>query len=241
VLSPLAAFLLKNRSGHCEYFATATTLLLRQAGIPARYAVGYSVQERRGRQWIVRERHAHAWCLAWINGAWREVDTTPAGWSEIETARATLWEWISDAWSWIRFAIGEWRWGQGGWKQYLVWLTIPLLLLAGWRLLTRKQWKRTQHAEATRPAPQRWPGLDSEFYRVERKLAEQGLARRPSETLSAWLSRIDHTASAGVSELQHLLTAHYRLRFDPIGLTPQERDALRHAVGRWLIRKYSAR
>ncbi|MBT8330725.1 MAG: transglutaminase-like domain-containing protein, partial [Deltaproteobacteria bacterium] len=36
-------FLTRSRSGHCEYFATATVLLLRQAGIPARYARGYSV------------------------------------------------------------------------------------------------------------------------------------------------------------------------------------------------------
>ncbi|MBM3841293.1 MAG: hypothetical protein FJ398_25740 [Verrucomicrobia bacterium] len=232
--TPLAAFLLKNRSGHCEYFATATTLLLRQAGIPARYAVGYSVQERRGRQWVVRERHAHAWCLAWVSGAWREIDATPAGWSEIEAARATPWQWISDAWSWLRFAIGEWRWGKSGWKQYLVWLIIPLLVLAGWRLLARKQWKRTPQTGAKRSAPQLWPGLDSEFYLIERKLAEQGLARRLSETLSGWLSRIDLAASPAVSELQPLLKWHYRLRFDPVGLNPQQRDALQHAVERWL-------
>ena len=38
--TPLARFLLSSRSGHCEYFATATVLLLRELGIPARYAVG---------------------------------------------------------------------------------------------------------------------------------------------------------------------------------------------------------
>jgi len=36
----VARFLLETRKGHCEYFASATVLLLRQAGIPARYAVG---------------------------------------------------------------------------------------------------------------------------------------------------------------------------------------------------------
>jgi transglutaminase-like putative cysteine protease len=45
----LARFLLHTRSGHCEYFATATTLLLRYAGVPTRYAVGYSVQEGKER------------------------------------------------------------------------------------------------------------------------------------------------------------------------------------------------
>ena len=38
----LADFLENNRSGHCEYYATATVLMLRQLGIPARYTVGYA-------------------------------------------------------------------------------------------------------------------------------------------------------------------------------------------------------
>ena len=33
---PLAKFLGDSHAGHCEYFATATVLLLRSAGIPAR-------------------------------------------------------------------------------------------------------------------------------------------------------------------------------------------------------------
>ena len=38
--SPLGIFLEKTKSGHCEYFATATVLLLREAGLPARYGTG---------------------------------------------------------------------------------------------------------------------------------------------------------------------------------------------------------
>lgn len=63
--TPLSTFLLKNRSGHCEYFATATTLLLREVGIPARYAIGFSVSEFSPleNQFIVRGRDSHAWTL----------------------------------------------------------------------------------------------------------------------------------------------------------------------------------
>ncbi|MCP4043852.1 MAG: transglutaminase domain-containing protein, partial [Gammaproteobacteria bacterium] len=43
--TPLSSFLLTKRQGHCEYFASATVLLLRAAGIPARYATGFSAQE----------------------------------------------------------------------------------------------------------------------------------------------------------------------------------------------------
>ena len=45
----MTRFLCEHRTGHCEYFATATTLLLRAAKIPARYAVGYA--KPRTAQW----------------------------------------------------------------------------------------------------------------------------------------------------------------------------------------------
>ena len=73
-----------------------------------------------------------------------------------------------------------------------------------------------------------WPGLDSEFYLLERKLAARGVARQPSEPLSDWLTR----ALAGPvladlrTPLQELLRLHYSYRFDPHGLSSQEREAL---------------
>jgi protein-glutamine gamma-glutamyltransferase len=78
--TPLSAFLLKHRSGHCEYFASATSLLLRSAGIPTRYVVGYSVHEYSPseQQYIVRNSNAHAWVMAYVNGSWMTIDTTPA-------------------------------------------------------------------------------------------------------------------------------------------------------------------
>ena len=79
--SPLESFLLKHRSGHCEYYASATTLLLREAGIPARYTVGYSVSERDpvNGDLVVRLRDAHAWVTAYVDGDWKTVETTPGG------------------------------------------------------------------------------------------------------------------------------------------------------------------
>ncbi len=43
--SYLADFLENTRSGHCEYFATATVLMLRAAGIAARYRTGFMLDE----------------------------------------------------------------------------------------------------------------------------------------------------------------------------------------------------
>jgi hypothetical protein len=72
--TPLSRFLLRTRSGHCEYFATATTLLLRQLNIPARYAVGYAVHEGSGGKYVVRQRDAHAWCMVWnpTSATWQD-------------------------------------------------------------------------------------------------------------------------------------------------------------------------
>ena len=91
--TPLAAFLLDHRRGHCEYFASATSLLLRSAGIPSRYVVGYSVSEFNSTQqeYTVRLRDAHAWVMAYVNDRWITIDTTPSnGASQTRTGQATL-------------------------------------------------------------------------------------------------------------------------------------------------------
>ena len=237
----LARFLEQHRTGHCEYFAAATTLLLRQAGIPARYVVGYSVQEKRGRQWVVRGRHAHAWCLAYVNGAWRDIDNTPAEWSAIEDARAPWWESVTDAWSRVWFEFSKWRWGGSDWRRYLLWLVVPLLLLAAGRIIFQKQWRRTGNSVATLARPRLWPGLDSEFYAVERVLEQRGLERRAGETFSAWLARLERDGGVNAEELRPLLQLHYRLRFDPKGLGGNDRAALGSAVAAWSEKAFATR
>lgn len=235
--SALAVFLLEQRSGHCEYFASATTLLLRHAGIPTRYAVGYSVQERRGDTYVIRQRHAHAWALAWIDNAWRDVDNTPASWHQADAQHASRWQALGDLWSRIRFAFAQWRWGEARFRQYLVWLLAPLVALLAARLYFKRQWNRARpRTDAANPAGLP-PGADSDFYRVEQRLREAGFDRAAGETLSDWLTRIRTSSPLATPELDAALTLHYRLRFDPVGLSPGERDALRDAVRAWIERQ----
>lgn len=108
--TPVSRFLLRTRSGHCEYFATATVLLLRQLQIPARYAVGYAVHEASGRKFVVRQRDAHAWCLVWNKEKklWQDFDTTPASWVEVEAPTSHL-QFLWDAWSRVVFEISKIR------------------------------------------------------------------------------------------------------------------------------------
>ncbi|MBI4024948.1 MAG: transglutaminase domain-containing protein [Verrucomicrobia bacterium] len=239
--TPIAAFLLRTRSGHCEYFATATVLLLRKAGIPARYATGYSVQEldRDGRMYVVRKRHAHAWTLAYVDDAWRDFDTTPPSWSAVEEKNASLWEPVYNVFSWLRHRFSSWFWlsNDAERRRPLVWLLIPLMVILAWRLFGRKQWARLKKTKAVAIAmpPQ---GSDSEFYLIERRMADQGLPRHSWETHTNWLRRLAMTRPDAISMalLHPILALHDRHRFDPQGLASRDRQALRDGAHQWLTR-----
>jgi protein-glutamine gamma-glutamyltransferase len=229
--SALEEFLLNSRAGHCEYYATATTLLLRAAGVPARYAVGFSVQEwsRLEQRYIVRARHAHSWTLAYVNGAWRDVDTTPPVWADSEQSDSSFMEPVHDLWSFATFLFSKWRWSEddSGIGRHAAWLLIPLVLLLVWRLYSRRRVGR-EAAPSRAPVAVARPGEDSEFYLIAARLQTAGLGRQNAEPPSEWIERIR------AAELAPILDLHYRYRFDPAGLTSTERAALRAQADAWL-------
>ena len=80
VADPLAYFLFERRKGHCEYFASAMTVMLRAIGIPARLATGFQsgIYNPMTDLWLVRASDAHTWVEAWIPGkGWSTFDPTP--------------------------------------------------------------------------------------------------------------------------------------------------------------------
>lgn len=71
-------FLENSDKGYCVHFATAATVLLRAAGIPARYVEGYMVQTSGNGTTIVREKQAHAWVEYYLDYVgWVILDPTP--------------------------------------------------------------------------------------------------------------------------------------------------------------------
>ena len=84
--SALDAFLTETKDGYCVQFATAATLLLRGAGLPARYVQGYvtgdlySGKDEDGNlvySSSVKDRNAHAWVEVYIDGlGWRTYEAT---------------------------------------------------------------------------------------------------------------------------------------------------------------------
>ena len=73
-----------------------------------------------------------------------------------------------------------------------------------------------------------WPGMDSEFYELEKRLAERGVPRLPGEALADWLDRLrsENNLANLRAPLQDLLQLHYRHRFDPNGLREGQRKEL---------------
>ncbi len=75
-------FLFGTRQGFCENFASAFTVLMRAAGIPARVVTGYQGGEMNelGNFLTVRQRDAHAWSEVWLGEieGWTRVDPTGA-------------------------------------------------------------------------------------------------------------------------------------------------------------------
>ena len=233
----LADFLTTSRRGHCEYFASATVMLLREAGVPARYATGNSIQEwsEFERAWVVRLRHAHAWARAWVGGRWIDVDTTPAIWVDVESAEASWFEPLLDRWSWLMHRLREWRAepSEEGWSR---WWGLALLPAIGWILwrnrlrLTRARRDRLQAGELAGAAA----GIDSDFFRVVTVLASRGLARGPGESSARWLSRVrEREPDDSWRLLRELDALHQRYRFDPLGIDTAARHRLRDGVAAW--------
>ena len=237
-VTPLSNFLLQTRAGHCEYFATATVLILRELGIPARYATGYVVHEPSTDGYVVRYSDAHAWTLVWDSHRqiWLDFDTTPPSWIESEKSKAGALRWLGDAWNRFKFELAKFRYGQSGVRKYLLWIIVPGLVLLLYQIIWRRGRKRHNQNPADADFFSQLPGLDSDFYQLEKQLAKRGLARTEAESMAAWLERALQSPELTVLRppLEQLLHLHYRYRFDPHGLGKRDREVLRKQTSKCL-------
>ena len=245
--SALALFLRVHRTGHCEYYATAATLLLRQAGVPARYAQGFSAQERdlERNEWVLRGAHAHAWCRAyvggtprleiqddgsekvvWTGGSWIDVDTTPSTWFAME----------GNEMSWGRIlldTIQRWR------EDFLLWRVQPgnrlivnvVMSILGALLvlvILRRVWRlRVRRRKRVIAAGRDVPGVEvTPLHSLERP-AEPWLGVRPAGVaLTRWLGGLAPLIPDARDQLQSAVSLHWKARFDPLGSEAGEREQL---------------
>jgi hypothetical protein len=231
----LGYFLTRSHSGHCQYYATATVLLLRQAGIPARYVTGYIVKEsgRHGDTYLVRARDAHAWTLAYHRDTklWEQIDTTPGNRDESAAAPLPWWEPASDALSNLYFEFSKWRWSKTSLARYSIWLLVPTILYLLGRILFSQ--RRQRSGLPGDGGPPQWQGADSELYLIDQRLGAAQLSRLPNEPLLSWQQRLE-AALPDTVRLRRIFHLHRSLRFDPRGLKKDDRQTLREESQRWL-------
>lgn len=181
-INPILHFLDGELAGHCEYFASAMTLMLRSRGFPARYVIGYRAAERNpwGDYLIVRDRDAHAWVEVYHDGAWHPYDPTPGSEQDArhpdgyETpSLSAVWDAIKNRASLIWRAInGESFWG----TLLAVFLALVPLGMAGLAYRYRGLLTSYFRREVTLEPVER---LGQLAYAV---LAKRGIHRAPEET-----------------------------------------------------------
>ncbi|MBW3636905.1 MAG: transglutaminase-like domain-containing protein, partial [Armatimonadetes bacterium] len=215
---PISDFVLNKKGGHCQYFASAATMMLRSVGIPARYVTGYYAHERDDDgATIVRGRDAHAWTEAYFRGiGWVRLDATPPSGradpavSPLPPYQKSL-ERAQDAFARVRNWFGN--------LTQLQILGIVVVILTLWGLERWRQNRKIARKRAQTPLPP--PQLAPLARRFERLLAKRGItlvAGRPwSETLPdelqnerGWVegynrARFDEVEDSEIRELEQEL------------------------------------
>ncbi len=209
-VDPVVEFLQVRHGGHCELFASAMALLARTLDIPTRLAVGYRVDEVNpitGLS-VVRDRNAHTWVEAWVDGRWQSFDPTPA--AEIfATTRPSRWDDVGEAISFgwdrsIGFIVNI-SLARAGISFGV--LAVALILLR--RFLQRRSTKGDQLSAASRPLPA--------FETLATALARAGWERTPSEPLERFARRVDAAGEPWSKDVADALTRYAELRYGGIG------------------------
>jgi len=141
---PLADFLFERKEGHCEYFASALAIMLRDVGIPSRLVNGFRTGEFNDltSQYVIRASNAHSWVEAYFPGyGWVSFDptpggivATPTGWERaalyLDAARSFWREWV------VNYDVSH--------QQTLGEATVRTTRRRFWAL---RQWYRARYAE----------------------------------------------------------------------------------------------
>ena len=210
-------FLFETDVGFCEQFASATAVMLRSLGIPARVIAGYTPGYRNPftGYYEVRNSDAHMWVEVWFPAfGWYEFDPTfgipPA--NESFTSNIPLARLVGN----LAEALSGLSGASGLAKGVLLVALVATLGFGGWLA-----WRRLRRRPGATPwVPERLaPGRITRAFRgYEEALAARGTGRAPPETaaeLVARTARTDHGAREAVRSFE-------RERYGPDGPSDEE-------------------
>lgn len=235
---PITGFLFESRAGHCEFFATSAALLLRGAGVPCRYVTGFvsSEQNSYGKYWVARNKDAHAWVEAYIEGSgWTTVEATPANGVPQREERhkvAEFWEYASHQ---IKAAIAAIKnmdareFANAAARVALRWspaIAAVLALGVGYAVLKRGAAKR-RSARARLGGDPIAIAMNRRLRTMDRKAEKLGLVRAASETLTRFAERIERERG---SDLADWYRAYARARYG------NDAEAIAVVLGKQLAR-----
>ncbi len=213
---PILDFLERIRAGHCEYFATAAVLLLRAAGIPARYAVGYSVHEFSAieRTSVVRASHAHAWAVYHDGGGWRIFDATPEDWRQREDRTRSSFQTIADIINFLVFRYHRWHRHKRP-DNALRYVLLAVLAVIAVLIFMRLRRRVLHPAHRGFKPPVSLRGLP-EIDRLEVCLKRLGFIREKYEPYLVFLDRLEKTGTVPkASLLRDFFHEYYDFRYNP--------------------------
>ena len=244
-------FLFGTRTGFCGHYASAFTVLMRAAGVPARVVTGYLGGEWNpvGDYLAVRQSDAHAWVEVWLDGrGWTRVDPTAV----VEPARLErgAFDLLPEAMSastrllrgspWLVHLLQRWDAANAWWNERVVKFgystQLDLLGRLGFHTTDARAlgwafagallgWLTLVAWHLGRSMRPRRPDAIARSYALLcRKLAHTGLARAPHQGPLAYAEAL-HAAHPKVGASAHgLLEQYVRLRFGPPEPATRARD-----------------
>ncbi|MDQ3659636.1 MAG: transglutaminaseTgpA domain-containing protein [Actinomycetota bacterium] len=186
-------FLFDTDVGFCEQFASATTVLLRSLGIPARLVAGYTPGTRNPftGYYEVRNSDAHAWVEVYFPSyGWYEFDPTFAVPPALtETSSSLPLARLLEA---AQKKLGGFSLGEPSPSDFAA---LAVALVACWTAAVL--WRRRRLRGARRP-PAGEPGgpVEAAWRELESALRETGERRAPPETARELLHRLGSSSTA---------------------------------------------
>lgn len=225
---PVEGFLFESQAGHCEYFATAMAVLLREVGVPTRIVNGYygAHKNELGGFYTVRQADAHSWVEVHFGAlGWVTFDPTPPD-GRRAGADAPFWPAASELVDALRNRYLEWvvgfdlskqltmldnlgvrrrghhRW-RIAWGPVLGW-TVGVLgvVLLGVRLV------RMRRAKPVPAATKSWTSVVDD-------LRPRGYSPAPAESPTAFAARLHRDLAPAADEVTALARDYESVRFGP--------------------------